>query len=89
MDVDGHHGQGDGDALPMYNSAWTSTASGDSKRVRGFIARRPSQASIATTISTISADSDDEDHNTLRVERPRKSVSKAKRASSSTHRPKV
>ncbi len=63
--------------MPTYNNNWTSTATGDVKKPRGFIARRPSQASLATTISTMSADSDDEDNNNhLRVDEPRKSTSK-------------
>lgn len=79
MDVD------TGDVLPTYNHGWTSTAKGDVKEkepaVRGFIPRRASQVSLATTISTIDDDEDDDEDNDerndmqLRVDKPSRATS--------------
>lgn len=72
-----------GDVLPTYDHGWTPISKGDAKEkppvLRGFVARRTSQASLATTISTIddSDDERDEEKNdmTLRVEQPARATS--------------
>ncbi|BEJ13669.1 hypothetical protein CspHIS471_0308430 [Cutaneotrichosporon sp. HIS471] len=70
--------------LPVYDTNWKRTASGDEKpKQRGFIPRRRSQRSIATTDSSAYGSDDEEDDTHLRVGDSRTSISRAQRSSSS------
>ncbi|BEI82765.1 hypothetical protein CcaverHIS002_0306330 [Cutaneotrichosporon cavernicola] len=69
--------------LPVYDTSWKSTASGDEKpKQRGFIPRRRSQRSVASTDSSVYG-SDVEEDTHLRVGDSRTRVSRSHRSSSS------